>query len=335
MRLSTTTLALLAVVMVAGSAHAGVLSDVKARGTLICGVNPEYAGFSTVDKNGEWVGFNVDICRAIAAAVDVKPEFVSLQSNERFLALASGKADVLAMQNTETMTRDTSLGVMFPAITYYDTQSIMTSKDVGAKSVEALDGASACVISGSTAETAVAELFKAKGLTYTAVTFKGGVEARQAYGAKRCDFIMGDSNNLARMRTQLPNPAAHTILDVNLARSPLGLAVRQGDDQWYGVVKWTFNALVAAEFYGITQSNVEQIGGQTKNAEIRRIVGAEGDLGKDIGLDPKFAVRAIKAVGNYGEIFARNIGPNTPMGLKRGLNALWTDGGLQYSPQFQ
>ena len=318
-----------------GLAAAGTLDDVRARGKLICGVNPQFAGFAVPDENGVWQGFNVDMCKAIAAAVQVDTEFKPLASNERFLSLANGVADVLTMQNTWTMARDTKLGVSFVETPYYDIQGFLVRTSVGATKLAEMDGASACVISGSTAEVNLATLFKERGMSYTPITFKTGQESRLAYGAGRCDFIMGDRSNLANMRVQLENPDDHTLLEEGIGREPLSLAVRQGDEQWLKVVRYTYNALLIAELYGITQANVDEMAASATQAEMTNLLGKSGSLGEDLGLDNAFAVRAIKAVGNYSEVFERHLGTGTRMGLGRGLNALWIDGGLQYAPPFK
>jgi len=317
------------------SAGAATLDEVRARGTLVCGVNPQYAGFTVPDEQGEWQGFLVDFCKALAAAVQVEPEYKPLTSDDRFLALATGVADVLTMQNTWTMARDTKLGVMFAATHYYDVQGFLVRKEVGATTIDELDGASACIISGSTAEVNLASLAEERGISYTPVTFKSGQESRLAYGAGRCDFIMGDRSNLANMRVQLDVPDDHVVLEEGIGREPLSLAVRQGDDQWFNIVRWTYYALLVAELHGITQDNVDQVMETATDAEVTNLLGKTGTLGADMGLDNEFAVRAIKAAGNYGEIYDRHVGPDTPMGLPRGINALWVDGGLQYAPPFK
>jgi len=331
----TLTTALLLLIQAAAPATSATLDEVRGRGQLICGVNPQYAGFSVPDEHGEWQGFLVDICKAIAAAVQVEPEFKPLTSDERFLALATGVADVLTMQNTWTMARDTKLGVKFVATHYYDVQGFLVRREVGATTVDELDGASACIISGSTAEVNLANLAEGRGISYAPVTFKSGQESRLAYGAGRCDFIMGDRSNLANMRVQLDNPDDHVVLDEGIGREPLSLTVRQGDDQWFNIVRWTYYALLVAELYDITQGNIDEVMETAVEAEVTNLLGTTGTLGEDMGLDNEFAVRAIKAAGSYAEIYDRHIGPNTRMGLARGINALWVDGGLQYAPPFK
>lgn len=321
--------------LVAATATAGTLDDAKKRGHVVCGMDSRYAGFAVPDEKGVWTGFNVEICKAIGAAAGIDVRFRALTSTDRFVALASGEVDVLTMQNTWTMSRDTKLGIRFVVTTYYDSQGFLVRKSLNAKSLADLNGANACVISGSTAEVNLADLFKARKMTYTPVTFKSGDESRLAYGANRCDFIMGDRANLANMRTLQKDPREHTLLPEGFGREPLSLAVRQGDDRWFQVVRWTYYALLTAEHLGITQANLNQMLATATEAETTNLLGKTASLGADLGLDNQFAVRAIRAVGNYGEIFERHIGPKTPMGLERGINSLWTKGGLQYAPPFK
>jgi general L-amino acid transport system substrate-binding protein len=317
------------------AAQAGIFEEVKARGELVCGTDTSYAGFSLPDASGNWQGFNVDICRALAAGLQVDFRMRPLTSNERFLALASGEVDLLTMQNTWTMSRDTKLGIRFVETHYYDVQSFLVRGELGADTIAGLDGGSACVISGSTAEVNLSDLFAARGMQYTPVTFKSGQESRMAYDGGRCDFIMGDRANLANMRAQLTAPNDHILLEEGLGREPLSISVRQGGDPWFSIVRWTYYALLAAEHLGVTQDNVRQMAAETKEAETANLLGKSGSLWTDMGLDGDYAVRAIEAAGNYGEIWDRNIGPDTPLGLKRGINALWTEGGLQYAPPFK
>ena len=324
-----------AIISISG-ASAGTLEDVKNRGKLICGVNPQVSGFSVPDENGVWQGFSIDLCQAISAAIGVETEYKPLPSTERFLALATGVADVLVMTNTWTMTRDTKLGVMFAATHYYDIQSFLVRKNVGASKIADLNGASACVTSGSTGETNLANLFKERSLTYKPITYKTSSEARLAYGSGRCDFIMGDQSNLANMRVQLKDSDAHTVLKDGIGREPLSLTVRQGDDKWFNIIRWTYYSTLIAELHGVTQSNADAMAQSSKSAEVKKLLGSGGgNLGEDLGLDVQFALRAIQKVGNYSEMFERHLGPNTPMGLPRALNALWVNGGIQYAPPFK
>jgi general L-amino acid transport system substrate-binding protein len=324
-----------AVFCVSQVANAAVLETVRQRGELVCGTDGSYAGFGLPDASGNWSGFNVDLCKALAAGLKVKHRMRPLTSNERFVALAAGEVDILTMQNTWTMSRDTKLGVRFVATHYYDVQSFLTKKEIGAKKINDLDGGSACVISGSTAEVNLADLFKARNISYKPVTFKSGQESRLAYGAGRCDFIMGDRANLANMRAQLPNREEHVLLEEGFGREPLSISIRKDDDAWFSIVRWTYNALIAAEHLGVTKANAEEMATKTTDAETSNLLGKTDSLWTDLGLDQGYAVRVIAAAGNYGEMWDRNIGPSTPLGLSRGINALWTQGGLQYSPPFK
>ena len=333
--LATAGLSLLMTLAAVGAATAGVLDDVRKRGMLICGFDSAYAGFALPNKAGEWEGFNVDICKAIAAAVNVKWQAKPLTSNERFLAQASGAVDLLAMQNTWTMNRDTKLGVRFVATHYYDIQSFLVRKSLNAKGIADLNGGSACVISGSTAEVNLNDLFKSRGMSYMPVTFKSGDESQLAYGSGRCDFIMGDRINLANMRSRQASPADHTLLDEGIGREPLSLSIRMGDDQWFSIVRWVYNGLLVAEHHGITQGNIDQMVQTATDSEATNLLGKTASLGEDLGLDKQFMVRAIKTVGNYGEMYERHIGPKGTLGVARGINALWTKGGLQYAPPFK
>jgi general L-amino acid transport system substrate-binding protein len=321
--------------LAATTVSASVLDDVRKRGTLICGVDAGYAGFALPNKAGEWEGFNIDLCKAMAAAVKVNWQAKALTSNERFLAQASGSVDLLAMQNTWTMNRDTKLGVRFVATHYYDIQSFLVRKSLNAKGIADLNGGSACVISGSTAEVNINDLFKTRGMSYTPVTFKSGQESQLAYGSGRCDFIMGDRINLANMRSRQENPADHTLLDEGIGREPLSISVRNGDDQWFSIVRWVYNGLLVAELHGITQANVDQMLQTATDSEATNLLGKTASLGEDLGLDNQFMVRALKASGNYGEMYERHVGPKSSLGVARGINALWTKGGLQYAPPFK
>lgn len=324
-----------ALAALAGSAQAGVLETVRARGELVCGTDASYAGFALPNAQGQWVGFNVDICKGLAAALKVNWRMRPLGSNERFLALASGEVDLLTMQNTWTMSRDTKLGIRFVATHYYDVQSFLVRKEAGATKIAELDGASACVISGSTAEVNLADLFKARRLDYTPVTFKSGQESRLAFAAGRCDFIMGDRANLANMRAQMPNADQQVLFTEGVGNEPLSISIRQGDDAWFSIVRWGYYTMVAAEQQGVTQANVREMVRTTTDAETANMLGKTGSLWADMGLDQEFAVRIIEAIGNYDEIWNRNIGPATPLRLERGINALWTQGGLQFAPPFK
>ena len=329
---------LAAVGALAGAASADTLADVKARGELICGVNTGLTGFAAPDASGAYLGFDVAICKAIAAAVlgdATKVRYVPTTGETRFTALASGEVDVLVRNSTWTFSRDTDLKFDFVGVNYYDGQGFMVRKDLGVTSAKELDGATVCIQTGTTTELNLADFFKANNITYTPVTVQDDSEAQRQYLAGACDAYTTDASGLAASRATLPDAENHIILPEIISKEPLGPLVRHGDNNWGDIVRWTFYALVAAEELGITSANVNEIGASTNNPEIKRILGAEGDMGKMIGLDPEWAKRAIAASGNYGEIFAATIGEQTPIGLARGLNAQWTQGGLLYAPPFR
>lgn len=324
--------------LMAGMAAAGTLDDVKARGELICGSNTGLTGFGAPDASGNWQGFDVDLCRAVAAAVlgdPTKVKFVPLTGETRFTALAAGEVDMLARNSTWTFSRDTELALDFVAVNYYDGQGFMVKKDLGVSSAKELNGATVCIQTGTTTELNLADFFKANNMTYTPVTVADDSEGQRQYVAGACDAYTTDASGLAASRATLADAANHIILPEIISKEPLGPVVRHGDSQWADVVRWTFYSLVAAEEYGITKANVEEVATSTQNPEIKRLLGLEGDMGAKIGLDNAFAKNAIAGVGNYGEIFEANIGSATPIGLARGLNALWTQGGLQYAPPFR
>ncbi len=323
----------------AGMAAAGTLDDVKARGELICGTNAALAGFAAPDANGVYQGFDVAICRAIAAAVlgdPMKVKFVPTTGETRFTALASGEVDLLSRTTTWTYSRDTDLKFTFSGVNYYDGQGFMVKKSLGVSSAKELDGATICIQTGTTTELNLADYFKSNNLSYEPVPIKDNAEAEQQYSAGSCDVYTTDASGLAATRATFADAAEHIILPEIISKEPLGPLVRHGDDQWADIVKWTYNALVAAEEYGVTSTNIAELSAAPgNNPEINRLLGTEGEMGAMMGLDKDWAKRAIMAGGNYGEIFAANIGESTPIGLARGLNALWTQGGLQYSPPFR
>jgi len=329
-----------AAVAVAGAASAeSVLDQVKARGELNCGTSTGVNGFSAPDASGEWQGFDVAICRAVAAAVlgdSKKVKFVSLTGQTRFSALASGEIDLLARNTTWTFSRDTDLKFTFVGVNYYDGQGFMVRKALGVSSAKELNGATICIQTGTTTELNLADYFKANNMKYEPVPIETNAEGQQQYLAGACDVYTTDASGLAATRATFADAANHIILPEIISKEPLGPLVAQGDDQWADIARWTLNALVAAEELGVTSANIEELSKGTTNPEINRLLGAgDNDLGKMIGLDKEWAKRAIMAGGNYGEIFASNIGESTPIGLARGLNALWTQGGLQYSPPFR
>ena len=331
--------ALSALALGAGAAAAGTLDDVKARGELLCGSNAGLAGFAAPDAAGVYQGFDIAMCRAIAAAVlgdPMKVKVVPLSSETRFTALSAGEVDMLARTSTWTFSRDTDLKLDFVAVNYYDGQGFMVKKSLGVSSAKELDGATVCIQTGTTTELNLADYFKSNGMTYQPVPLKDNAEAEQQYSAGACDVYTTDASGLAATRATFADAGEHVILPEIISKEPLALVVRHGDNQWADIVRFTFDALIAAEEFGITSANVVEMSAAVgPNPEINRLLGTEGDLGAMMGLDKDWAKRAIMAGGNYGEIFAANIGEATPIGLARGLNALWTQGGLQYSPPFR
>lgn len=326
-----------ALALTAGAASAATLGDVKARGTLKCGVNTGLAGFSATDDSGRWTGFDVALCRAVAAAVlgdGDKVDFVPTSAEIRFTALTSGEIDLLVRNSTWTFSRDVDLGFTFPGVNFYSGQGFMVASDLGVASAKELDGATICIRTGTTTELNLAEWFKLNGISYQPVPVLTPAEGDQQFVAGACDAYTDDAAALAASRATYQNADNYLILPEIISKEPQGPVVRQGDDQWADIVRWTLNALVAAEEYGVTAANVEEMTA-SENPEIRRLLGAEGDLGAMFGLDAAWAKRAIMVGGNYGEVFAANLGEGTASDLPRGLNELWTKGGLQYSPPFR
>ncbi|MCL6283591.1 amino acid ABC transporter substrate-binding protein [Ruegeria sp. 2012CJ41-6] len=324
--------------LAAGAAMAGTADDVKARGKLNCGVTTGLAGFAAPDANGEWKGFDVSMCRAVAAAVLGDPnavEFVPTTGKTRFTALASGEIDLLARNTTWTFSRDVDLKFEFIGVNYYDGQGFMVPKELGVSSAKELDGATVCIQTGTTTELNLADFFRTNNISYEPVPIETNAEAQQQYLAGACDVYTTDASGLAATRASFEDPSAHILLPEIISKEPLGPLVRHGDNEWGDVARWTLNALISAEELGVTSANINDIASSTDNPEIKRLLGTEGTLGEMLGLDAEWAQRAIAAGGNYGEIFAKNIGEDTPIGLARGLNAQWTDGGLLYSPPFR
>ena len=319
------------------TASAGTLEDVQKRGVLRCIVSTGIAGFAYPDESGTWRGFDIDFCRATAAAVLGDPDkfkAVTSTGKTRFTLLNSGEGDVLWRNTTITFTRDVGVKLRFHGVNYYDGQGFLVKKELGIKSATELDGASVCIQTGTTTELNLADYFHANGMTYEAVTIETNDEARQNYISGRCDVYTTDASGLAATRSTFSDPDNHVILPEIISKEPLGPASRQGDDQWSDIITWVLNATITAEEKGITQDNLDEMK-NSKDPEILRLLGVEGSQGEELGLSKDWAYNIIKAVGNYGEIFERNIGVDTPIGLARGLNALWTDGGLQYSPPFR
>lgn len=330
------TLALAAVAaLVAGAAGAGTLDNVKAAGKLKCGVSQGLPGFSNPDDSGRWTGLDVDYCRAVAAAVlgdGEAVDFVALSAKDRFTALSSGEIDILSRNTTWTITRDTDLRLTFTGVTYYDGQGMMVPKSLGVTKATELDGATICTNTGTTTELNITDYFKQHGMSFELVALENSDEVVAAYGAGRCDVFTTDRSGLAAERLKLAAPDDHMVLGEIISKEPLGPSVRSDDDQWAKVSRWVLNALIEAEEYGITQANVDEMM-TSDNPSAQRILGAgENDFGKAMGLDKDWAAKAIKAVGNYAEIYDRNVGPDTPLKLERGANALWSAGGLMYAP---
>lgn len=324
----------LAALLVAQGADAQTLKSVKDRGSLNCGANGTLGGFGLPDAQGKWTGLDVDFCRAIAAAVlnDAnKVKFVPLSAKDRFTALQSGEVDVLARNTTWTSSRDTSLGLNFVGVNYYDGQGFMVRKALKVNSALELNGASVCVQQGTTTELNLADYFRANKMQLKSVTFATANEAVKAYDAGRCDAYTTDASGLYAERLRLANAADHIILPEIISKEPLGPVVRHGDDQWFDVVKWTLFAMINAEELGLNQKNIDEMTKST-NPEIKRFVGTEGNFGEQLGLTKDWAVRIVKLVGNYGEVFERNVGMGSPLKIERGLNRLWTKGGIQYAP---
>ncbi len=317
---------------------AGTLDDVRERGELRCIISTGLAGFAYTDASGNWQGFDVDFCRATAAAVLGDPnklKFVTATGKTRFTILNSGEADVLWRNTTWTYVRDVDVKLLFLGVNYYDGQGFMVRKDLGVTSATELDGASVCIQTGTTTELNLADFFRSNGMSYEPVPIETNDEGRTNYLAGRCDVYTTDASGLAATRSTFDDPSAHIVLPEIISKEPLGPAVRQGDDLWGDVVRWVLNATITAEELGVTQENVDTIGDSSNNPEVKRLLGTEGNLGGMLGLEKDWAANAIKAAGNYGEIFDRNIGPTTPIALERGLNALWSEGGLIYSPPFR
>jgi general L-amino acid transport system substrate-binding protein len=329
-RTGMTGLGLALALLFAATAFGGTLDEIKKRGALKCGVNPNLPGFSYVDSKGERQGFDIDFCRALAAAIGVEARFSPATAKDRFTQLQSGEVDVLYRNTTVTSSRDTKLGLDFAAINYYDGQGFMVRKSLNVKSAKQLNGATICVETGTTTEKNLADWFRSNKLQFKALTFEGNDPTRQAYEAGRCDAYTTDASGLAASRMIMKNPAEHVILPEIISKEPLGPMTRHGDNQWTDIVRWVFYASLIAEEKGLTKANVEQMK-SSDDPEIKRMLGVTDTVGPDMGLPQDWAVRAIKAAGNYGEIFDRNIGPSTPLRLERGMNALWTQGGLQYA----
>jgi general L-amino acid transport system substrate-binding protein len=327
----------LSVIIPAGFAVAGTLDEVKAKGYISVGVNEGLFGFSKPDEKGEWGGLDVDTARAISVAVFGVPDklkFVPLTAKTRFTALQSGEIDVLTRNATRTLGRETALGLAFAQVNYYDGQGFLVPKKLGLKSALELDGATVCVLPGTTTELNVADYFRANGMKMKPVVIESTPELAAAFFAGRCDVLTSDASQLASTRTIAPKPDDYEILPEIISKEPLCPAVRHGDDQWYDIVNFSVLAMIAAEELGVTSKNVDAML-KSKDPKIQRFLGVIPGNGKALGVDEDWAYKIVKLVGNYGEVFERNVGVNTPLNIERGLNAQWTNGGLMYAPPFK
>ncbi|WP_420845016.1 amino acid ABC transporter substrate-binding protein [Marinobacter iranensis] len=313
---------------------ATTLESVKEKGHLQCGVTTGLPGFSQPDDKGNWTGIDVDTCRAVAAAVFGDPkavQFTPLTAKERFTALQSGEIDMLSRNTTWTLTRDASLGLNFAGVNYYDGQGFLVKKDLGVDEASQLSGATICIQAGTTTELNLADYFRAKGMDFKPLVFDTSEQTVQGFASGRCDVLTSDRSQLAALRSKLAEPDSAKILPETISKEPLGPVVRQGDDQWFNIVKWVLSVQINAEELGVSSSNVDDML-KSDNPNIQRLLGTDGDMGAKLGLPDDFGYAIVKGVGNYGEMYNRNVGPDTPLGLDRGLNALWTEGGIMYAP---
>ncbi|GAB2602488.1 amino acid ABC transporter substrate-binding protein [Nitrincola alkalisediminis] len=321
-------------IMATAGAHANTLETVKNRGAVQCGVSDGLPGFSATDSSGRWQGIDADVCRAVAAAVfgdAEKVNFVSLTATERFTALQSGEIDILSRNTTWTLTRDASLGLNFTGVNYYDGQGFLVSKDLGVDTAKELDGASVCIQSGTTTELNLADYFRVNGMSYEPVLYDTSDQTVGGFEAGRCDVLTSDQSQLYALRIQLSDPDSAVVLPEVISKEPLGPVVRQGDDAWFNVVKWSLYAMINAEEMGITTANAEEMK-SSNDPGIQRFLGVSGNMGELLGVSNDWAFNISKQVGNYGEVFERTVGTGSPLNISRGLNALWSDGGLQYAP---
>ena len=331
MKKLTATMVAVAGLAFAASANAATLDDVKAKGHIQCGVSQGLPGFSNADDAGKWTGLDVDLCRAVAAAVfgDANAvKFTPLSAKQRFTAIASGEVDILSRNTTWTMTRDTQLGLNFAGVNYYDGQGMMVPTSLGVTSATELDGANICTNTGTTTELNITDFFRANGMSFNLVAFEKADEVVAAYDAGRCDVYTTDRSGLAAQRGKLTAPDAHMVLSEIISKEPLGPVVRQGDDQWFNIVRWSLNAMINAEEMGITSENVNATKYNDVTPGVARLVGKEGNFGEELGLSNDWAYNIISQVGNYAESYEANV---TPLGLARGVNALWSDGGILYA----
>lgn len=339
MKMVKSTLAVLttaAVLGVSGFAQAGsTLDAVQKKGFVQCGISDGLPGFSYADAKGNYLGLDVDVCRAVAAAVfgdASKVKFSPLTAKERFTALQSGEVDILSRNSTWTSSRDAAMGISFTGVTYYDGQGFLVNKKLGVTSAKELDGATVCIQAGTTTELNLSDYFRANGLKYTPITYDTSDESAKSVEAGRCDVLTSDQSQLYAQRIKLAAPNDYVVLPEVISKEPLGPAVRQGDDEWFKIVRWTLFAMLNAEELGVDSQNVVETAKTTKNPDIGRLLGSEGEFGKDLKLPKDWAVQIIKQVGNYAETFNRNVGAGSELKIDRGLNAQWNKGGLQYAP---
>jgi len=339
MKMVKSTLAVLtaaAVLGVSGFAQAGATLDaVKKKGFVQCGISDGLPGFSYADAKGNYLGIDVDVCRAVAAAVfgdASKVKFSPLTAKERFTALQSGEVDVLSRNTTWTSSRDSAMGLNFAGVTYYDGQGFLVNKKLGVSSAKELDGATICIQAGTTTELNVSDYFRANGLKYTPITYDTSDESAKSLESSRCDVLTSDQSQLYAQRIKLAAPDEFVVLPEVISKEPLGPAVRQGDEEWFDIVRWSLFAMLNAEELGVDSKNVEEMAKTSKNPDVARMLGSEGEYGKDLKLPKDWAVKIVKQVGNYAEIFERNVGAGSELKIERGLNALWNKGGLQYAP---
>ncbi len=330
--------AAVALTFVGAAAQAQTLDAVKARGHLLCGVSQGLPGFSNADDKGVWTGIDVDVCRAVGAAIfgkDGNVKYVPLSAKERFTALQSGEIDVLSRNTTWTFSRDNSLGLEFVGVNYYDGQGFIVRKSLGVKSALELSGAAVCTQTGTTTELNVADYFRGNNMEYKVVAYEKADEVVAAYDAGRCDVYTTDRSGLAAQRTKMKDPGEHVVLPEIISKEPLGPAVRHGDNKWGDIVRWSLNTMIIAEELGIHSGNVDELKSGSKNPEIKRMLGTEANFGEQLGLGKDFAYNIIKSVGNYAQSYNAHVGPDTPLKLERGLNALWNNGGILYAPPFR
>jgi general L-amino acid transport system substrate-binding protein len=333
-KLLSTALLSSSMVMGASMVQADTLEDTKKNGSLKCGVSTSLPGFSNPDEKGNWTGMDVDYCKAVAAAVlgDAnKVTYVPLTAKERFTALQSGEIDILSRNTTWTLTRDASLGLNFAGVNYYDGQGFMVSKKIGVKSALELDGATVCVQAGTTTELNLADYFRANKMSYKPVSFDTAPQTSAAFDNGRCDVLTSDQSQLYALRITLKNPSDAVVLPEVISKEPLGPVVRQGDDVWFNIAKWSLNAMIAAEELGVSSANVDEMTKST-NPNVQRLLGVTSDMGTKLKLSNDWAYKIVKQVGNYGEVFERNVGTGSPLKIQRGINAQWNKGGFLYAP---